>query len=393
MKKLKSILNLRMMIAIMAFFSCVLITKEMVIAGTNSSQDSAQAVNVNQPITGVMDSEYSWFQTELTENGYLSVDFGSSSLEKEFWIHQGWYVSICVNDKFILQNHFVSAASKETFTSPMYGYKKGTRVYVRIKESLGGAQAEYKLNINNISDATWESEDNNSIKVADKLKINQYTYGNFSEIDKYDYYYAAMPKTGYAQIYLGRRDLDGDNSSMQGWNISVYVGGKKVMDSVYVSEATAMEGYSSPKFGYQKGQKIYVRLENSGAATNVDYKIKMKTVASSTWETESNDSKSKADKLKINKKYYGTCMRSNDADWYKYKVTKTGKIRFYGGDSDIDVTGIHFFELYVNNKKELSVSTYDDAMKFLGTVRVKKGQTIYIKVTGYKNNGYAIKLK
>lgn len=368
-----------------------MMTKTVAYAGTNNTQGTAKTIEVNKNYSGVMDSEYSWYKVKLTKSGYFYLNFNRLSEDGDKYINAGWKISLYVNGKFILEDKWISE-SEAHYISPKYGYPKDTVVYVRIRNNGAGTKVPYKFSICNKASGYWESEKNNSQRTADKMTLNKYYYGNFPTSDTLDYYYTKLNKTGYAQIYFGRRDLDGDTYVNVGWKLSVIVDGKVVLDKAFISEQAAVNGYVSPKFGYKKGQKIYVRVENNGAGTAVDYKLKVKNVSSSVWETENNNSKSKADTMKLNKKFYGVCMRNNDTDWYKYKVAKNGTLKFYAGKNSLDDNGWYDFKVYVNSKQVISTSNYNEAIKKMGSFKVKKGQTVYVKVTSSYNSTYAIKL-
>ncbi|MBO5302820.1 MAG: hypothetical protein J6A92_02110 [Lachnospiraceae bacterium] len=382
----------KFLVAMLMMFLVMILPKSVVFAGTNNSQEAAQVISVNTSYSGSMDSEYAWYKTELTESGYFYLDFDRFSEDGDKYVNVGWKLSIYVDDKFILEDVWVSEANS-AYKSPNYGYPKGTIAYIRIQNDGAGTKVPYKFSVYNQKDSYWESEKNDTQKTANTLTLKKSYYGNFSKADTVDYFSTKMNKTGYAQIHFGRRDLDGDKYVNAGWKISVIVNNKIVLDPVFVSEATALDGYVSPQFGYKKGQKIYVRVENDGAGTAVDYKIQVKCKASALWETENNDSKSKADKLKLNKKYYGVCTRNNDSDWFKYKAAKNGTLKFYGGKRSLDDSGWYTFEVYVKGKRVLSASNYNNAIGKLGSFSVKKGQTVYVKVSGNYRSAYALKLK
>lgn len=392
MKEKMYVIGKRFLLGIAMLLVVMLLPKTVVYAGTNNSQETAEVIAVNTSYSGLMDSEYSWYKVKLTKSGYFYLDFDRLSEDGYTASSLGWDISLYVNGKFILENKYVSAADSH-YISPNYGYPKDTVVYLRIKDSWAGTKVPYKFSICNKSSNYWESEKNDSQKTADKMTLNKYYYGNFPVSDTVDYYYTKLAKTGYAQIYFGRRDLDGDTYINTGWKLSVIVDGKIVLDRVSISENAAVNGYISPKFGYKKGQKIYVRVEENGAGTAVDYKIKIKNTSSSVWETENNNSKSKADTIKLNKKFYGVCMKSNDTDWYKYKITKDGTLKFYGGKNSLDDNGWYDFKVYVNSKQVISANNNNDVIKKMGSFKVKKGQTVYVKVTSNYNSTYAIKLK
>lgn len=391
MKEKIYVVGKKFMLGVAMLLIVMLFSKTATYAGTNNSQETAEMITVNTSYSGVMDSEYYWYKVKLTQSGYFYLDFNRLSEDGDKYGNVGWKISLYVNGQFILEDKWISEANAQ-YISPNYGYPNDTVVYVRIKDDGAGTKVPYKFSICNESSNYWESEENDSQNTADKITLNEYYYGNFSSSDTLDYFYAKLNKTGYAQISFGRRDLDGDTYGNTGWKMSVIVDGKIVLDRVSISEATAVNGYVSPKFGYKKGQKIYIRVENNGAGTAVDYKINVKNISTSVWETESNNSKSKADTIKLDKKFYGVCMGSNDTDWYKYKVTKDGTLKFYAGKNSLDEDGWYDFKVYVNNKQVISANNYNEVVKKMGSFKVKKGQTVYVKVTSNYNSTYSIKL-
>lgn len=369
----------------------VIINGTGVFAQNNTTMATAEEIAVNSVITEQLGSNYAWYQTTLAETGTFAVRLGCDADHATTYGY--WKVSIYVDNKFIMEDVTFKADGK-TYSSPLYGYPKGTKVYIRI----GGYNVEqkpYNLCIENQKNSNWETENNNLINDADKIKANNYYCGNLPLNDDADYFYTAMPKTGYAQVYLGRRDFDKD-SFYGGWKLSVIVDNKVILDKVYISQDITSE-YVSPKFGYKKGQKIYVKIEDSNSDNFIYYKMKIKTVGSKYWETENNNSKSKADTITLNNKYNGVLVNANDMDWYKYKVKKTGKIKFYAGEQSIDNLGKHYYTVYVGGKKVLNQAVNDETLKKLGTLKVKKGQTVYIKVENpyysYYSTAYTIKLK
>lgn len=382
----------KLLVGMMMLLAVIILQKSTVFAGANNSQKAAQAITVNTTYSGSMNSEYSWYKTELTRSGYFYLDFNRLSEDGDRYGNSGWKLSIYVDGKFILEDVWVTEA-EAAYISPKYGYSKGTVVYIRIQDGGAGTSVPYKFSVCNQKNSYWESEKNDTQKKADKLTLKKSYFGNFSKPDSVDYYYTKMNKTGYARIYFGRRELDGVAYVNSGWKISVIVNNKIVLEPVFVSEADALNGYVSPQFGYKKGQKIYIRVENAGAGTNVDYKIQVKNTTSSVWETENNNSKSKADTIKVNKKYYGVCMRNDDIDWYKYKAAKSGNLKFYAGKKSTDETGWYTFDVYVNGKKALTANNFNNGLEKLGKVKVKKGQTVYVKVSGNYRSAYALKLK
>lgn len=369
---------------------CFLANTQLTHAGTNSSQQASETINVNQAMEGVMDSDYSWFVTKLTQSGIFYVDFNRASEDGDRYSNAGWKLSVYVNNRFILDNHYI-AESSSAYTSPYYAYPAGTKVYIRIQNAGAGTNVPYRFNLINKASSTWESESNDTKAKADIISVNKFYKGNFAKGDTLDYYKAKLTKTGYTQLVFGRLSPDGDRYTNAGWKVSLMVGGKFILDSAVITENEALNGYRSPLFGYQKGQTIYIRIENWGAGNNVDYKFCLKNTASSVWESESNNTRNAADSIKMNKAYFGNFHTADSVDFYAVKAAKTGTFRIsFGRRQD---TGDRYsnagwkVSVFVDKKKVLDSKyvTEEAALNgyLSGRFKVKKGQKITVMVEDY----------
>lgn len=382
---------------------CLLVSKQTVLAGTNESQQTSQTIEVNEKKEGVMESDYSWYVTKLTESGYFYVDFNRASEDGDRYTNAGWKLSVYVDNKFILDSRYISE-SNSSYTTPIYAYPAGTTVYIRIQNSGAGTKVPYTFEVVNKASDSMESENNDTKSKADTISVNKFYKGNFGSGDVIDYYKTKLKKTGYMYIDFGRVNLDGDRYTNAGWKISLIVGNKCILDSVYVSEDAAINGYRSPLFGYQKGQTVYVRIDNSGANNNVDYKFCLKNATSSAWESENNNTRKTADSIKVNTTYFGNFCNDDNVDYFTGKAKKTGKFRLsFGRRLE---TGDRYFNagwkvtVFVDKKRVLD-SEYiseDGALNGYLSDRftVKKGQkiTVMIEDSGAHNNvDYKFRIK
>lgn len=100
------------------------------------------------------------------------------------------------------------------------------------------------------------------------------------------------------------------------------------------------------------------------------------------------DTTSGAKSIKFNKTVHGTCEINRDLDYYKFKATKSGRIKLTGNNPN-------FFYIYVKRKGS---STYVlkewETGNYSFVFNVKKGKTYYIGIGDYPNKGdYSFKIK
>lgn len=273
---------------------CVLAGGVTAFAEANDSKETARTLPVNQKTNDTMgESKYKWYETKLTEDGYFTVDFHYTETMSAL---KYWKLSVMVEDRFILTDKVINE-SGGSYSSPKYPFPKGTKVYVRL-ENVGAGNAEYTLSVNHVVSKEWESESNDTQETADTLPVGKMLYGNFFTGDKADYYTATLSKTGYFTLNLNNGSPD--VQTIGGLEVSIFVGGKQVASSGFIAGDAKINGYTSPRLGYKKGQKIVIMVKNeelnASYAKNGDYKITLKNTSSLVWETESNDSKNRFDR-------------------------------------------------------------------------------------------------
>lgn len=211
-------------------------------------------------------------------------------------------------------------------------------------------------------------------KAAETIsKGKTYTY-HFSEEGETKNLRFIMPAKGYVYFEVcptastdtyGRVELTISNNYKQYENNSIYYG-----DGVYRSN----------KYGFKKGAVINVDIESLGYDWVTECTVKPVVVVPKNFETESNNSKKKADTIKSGKTYNGLIMQE-DSDWFVFKAPKTGTYKVYG----VSVTeGETTYMRVYKNSKEINGDSvrYGDGWNRLAKIKLKKNQKLYIKVTG-----------
>lgn len=221
---------------------------------------------------------------------------------------------------------------------------------------------------------------------AAELEVNTAVTGRINST--YHWYKIKVAKSGTVTLTL-EKGMGTDSFTTVGWAIALIDSdGNEIMKDTFVSEADVTTGsYTSQKFGFNKGEEIYVRL-TSRSNPLVDYKLTVNNKAVSTFETEDNDSKDKADKIKLSKWYTGNGDESDTLDYFKYTASKAGKykITFKGlADKETASKLVSWkITIYEGNRKAYSTTLNEtDALKgdlTIPAVELKKGTTLYIEI-------------
>ena len=192
--------------------------------------------------------------------------------------------------------------------------------------------------------AYYESEPNDSISTADSISTNSTVYGVSNTSSDYDYYKFSLSSKGYITITMNHAQLDYGS-----WYVCLYdTNGNKLyswqFNATYASNSTE-------KIGLPAGT-YYVDIEYNYNVVGVDYNFKVNYTQSNYWESESNDSRTKADNISVNTTYYGVSNTSSDYDYYKFSLSSQGYITITMNHDKLDYGSWHVC-LYDTNGKEL----------------------------------------
>lgn len=151
--------------------------------------------------------------------------------------------------------------------------------------------------------------------------------------------------------------------------------------SVKDSTVTTAQFDQAPEQGY------YITVTTSktqGLGSTKNYTLYAEEVELAGVETENNGTLGSADKIKANKSHWGMILNKKDTDYFKFKATKTGTYKIYFQNYEGQKTGKNW-NVNILNKKGKNILKKTDVSKFNYDIKLKKGQTIYVKV-GSKNS-------
>ena len=139
----------------------------------------------------------------------------------------------------------------------------------------------------------------------------------------------------------------------------------------------------------RKGNKLVLKYSGSNGTVK-SYKTRLRVFKKKYFESEKNNSRKKADKIKKGKTYTGF-LEENDKDWFVFKAPKTGTynitMQFYEKNAGYDLKAAS----YVGSKKNASVTVNGKTNVFSG--KVKKGGRVYVKVSPSLYSGVLYQLK
>lgn len=174
--------------------------------------------------------------------------------------------------------------------------------------------------------ASRESENNNDFTKADLISVNETVTGNLANGDDSDWYKFTLSKPGYVSVSL---DHVISATTNRYWCIQIFQADGVTGVNGYNAQWNVIgsENFVTNNVGIDKGT-YYIRIFPYSGYTYVttDYNLTVNFTASAAWETESNSSYEKADKIAVNKEYSGCISGGDDVDWYCFTLDSDGVI-------------------------------------------------------------------
>ncbi len=157
---------------------------------------------------------------------------------------------------------------------------------------------------------------------------------------------------------------------------------EEVVDNESADGAGAYKTWTSKNYAFKKGTRVTlsVTADDSYDYYTGTFRIRIVSKAVKNFETENNNSKAKADALKVKKTYTG-CLMTGDTDWFVFKAPKDGHYRVL-----VSLPDSQSYEMkattYKGNKKlsENNIVNLSGWKKqFNGSL--KKGEKVYVKIS------------
>lgn len=377
--------------------------------GENEVRSKATTVSPTGKVEGKISKEQKsdqelgdidWYKTTAKADGYFSGTFDCEETVRSF------QVAVYTKDSKVPCFHSSSVRTK--LDIPKIPVKKGTTIYVKVEADNPYYPPEetYTLKFKTVASSVWEKEENNTKSKATKVTAGKTYYGNiqcagensynsgFSESNDEDYWKYTVTDEGYFNFELKAASIDTELHDIDsGWKVEMYVG--SAVNPLY--EVEVKEPMKSPNFSFKKGTVVYIKIKSATpqGPRYVDYSLKVNRAKSSYWETEKNNTTATAKKMTVGKTYYGTITNikkddyTMDQDYFKVVATKTGKMKLYFGKKNDEDSTQNGWDILIKTKSKTnnlqSVRTKYSAKKAIATIPVKKGEIIFVRVSGPEN--------
>lgn len=206
-------------------------------------------------------SGYFYYQVVPDAGGYYNKD--------EYYQDNTYYIyTSMVKNYKLYEKEQRAEYSAGGFRSSNYTFKAGDNVTIKVYD-LDGYKTHYKIKVTFVKVKNFEKENNNSRSKANKLKKGV-TYTGLATSDDADWFVFKAPKT---KKYKIKAVLT--SQTLWGIDTNVYRGYKSKGYAMLTEGAGWKTAYSGK---LKKGQKIYIKLNNSGLYANASsrmYKIKV----------------------------------------------------------------------------------------------------------------------
>ena len=352
----------------------------------NDTSATANTISVNKDYSATLyqAKDVDWYKVDITERGYFKFNFIMNATSDE--TKYGWDVSVYDSSLNELKTY---SALKSSFTSQAFPFAKGTyyvKVCANFNYSDGYAPTDcvYKFNVSFTGTDAWENEYNDTNAAANTISANKNYSGILYKSTDVDWYKVKITDQGYFKIKFAVDDSVNVDNIHYGWDVSVY--DSSLNEIKTYSKITG--SVTEPVLPYAPGTyyvKVCANFDYSDgyAPTDCIYKLNVVTKASSTWESEKNDTQKTATSMSLNKKYSGIFTNSSDVDWYKINVKNPGVVKIaLAKDKSVSVDDVKDgWNVYVYNKAGDKVLDKMEGVKSSSSVKLtlKKG-TYYIKV-------------
>lgn len=303
-----------------------------------------------------------WYMYTVQKRGYLSfemeqVDEGSYS----------WAVEVEDDG----QNRLERATVKDGFQSGKYCGAIGQTFYLHIESGIYNRR-RYQVRAVFTEADDWEKETNDTLKDATVIKTAQTLHGVLNKDNDVDMYQFKSPGSGVYSFNVS--GVDGDSRTY--WKVSLYDAKNKLIQT---EKALPNQEQQMRRLNFKKGEVVYLKVEKGYAMSGREYTVTMNYEKNGSWEQESNDTFKTAVALKKGKTKIGTCYAVTDQDYYVYKASKAGMIKFTFTGDQVDYGNGWDVTVYDQNKKVVKEIRRLKDSQTIG-VKAKRGRNYYLVV-------------
>jgi hypothetical protein len=336
----------------------------------NDNITNANAISLNTSYKGSLSDEYDYDFYKIT----LPSD-GNVTLSMKQQTDVQWYVHIQNSSGKVFESLYTDGSEEvEGYATTQVGLPKGT-YYIQVKDYYYTDDQPYEFKVGFTSSEFYEKETNDSITMANEIKLNKEYSGRLSDDDDKDFYKIIVPSDG--KITLSVKQEAGAQ-----WYGHIQNSKGEIFETLYTDDSELVEGTASVEVGLPKGT-YYVLIRDYYDAYDTPYSFKIGFKSSPYYEREFNDSLTSANVINLNGKYFGRLSDDDDKDVFKFTVPSDGYVTL----SIKQVAGASWYGHIQNSKGTIIKSLYtDDSELVTGNASIqaylKKG-TYYFVLKNY----------
>jgi len=360
----------------------------------NATPSLANELKLNANYSGAIcesgDTDYFKFTT--TEAGAVSLGVTHalvSGLETSSCYRLCFYSDATCSDE--IYSMYIDGAETSVST-PKVGLPKGTYYVKMTSGSYAVPGVPYTLKVNYEKSSQWETESNDTVTLADSIKVNTDYNGTIHDYSDYDYYKFTLSDAGKVQLKFTHPLISGAETSTC-YYVYIYNDAALENELCYIASKGSDKSISSPEIGLPKGT-YYIKVYDGYETPYTTYGLRVNYTKSSNWEREFNETATTATTIKSGQTYSGAITDGSDEDYYKIKVSNDGYITVNLKHSASGTNGIYNLYVYDSKMNEVAYRNIKASEKDYTTAKIglKKG-TYYILVDNSSVNTGTYKLK
>lgn len=252
------------------------------------------------------------------------------------------------------------------------GLPAGT-YYIRVDHYEGNSQnVNYQLEVDYKQSNNYEKEFNNDRYTANPISLNN-QYNGWADSDS-DFYVFELPSDGEVKVALNQALrtkyeislYDASGNEMEDWY--TYYGIDQMITPIHI--------------GLPKGT-YYLRVRtDDGEMSNIPYRLKVNFKATSSIETEDNESRALADSISLNKAMKGIMSWSSDFDYYRLNLSKNTNIAVQLTTPQDTSFNVNLFNQSDSVDEYIYTNYGSGKLSTIKTLNLKKG-LYYIRISHY----------
>ena len=340
----------------------------------NETAGAATEIPVNEVCEAVIDNhnDVDYFKIVIDQPGVISMEFAHDQYDSSNIWEYALRQDVAEKPLWEGSSRGNSTASAE---SPQFGAAPGT-YYIKVSGySMVGINYSVKLKYEPSTE--WETEKNDDTASADEIIPGNAINGNIYTNNDEDYYKFSIDQPGKVSLEFSNDNVDSNNI----WTIRL-IG---TTDDLWRRDVKGsnLTTVKSPDYGLAAGT-YYVKVSGY-SLTDIRYAVNIDYTPLANWEAELNNTIDTANEITFDSDVNGNIYRNNDVDYYKFSVSRPGKITFNFSNEYTDTINEWTAKIIApsgSTAHTMQISGTNRGTQSSGEIDAEAG-TYFIKVDGY----------